>query len=511
MSEKRIKVHLLDYGAGNVKSVKNAIERAGYEVEEIKSSKDLTTPGLVCLSFALICRIFVISLSVSIRTFFEPYDTTATLPPFDRVPQSLQGLFSWDAQHFLRISRSSRDFKTSVFSRENGTGGYKEFEQLHAFFPLYPVLISLVADVFVGPLSYVFVDRESMLAFSAILINNLSTIVAACLLYFLGRRVLLYDGPQIDGYKDRVAFIASLLFCISPCGIFFSAAYSEGLYAALSFAGMLCAEYAASEISISISILKLVIASFFFIMAAAVRSNGILLSGYLLYVSFQVVSMRKTLSKIWVLVFFCITFFLCIMVAFPYITFQYYGYSLFCSKDTLLDSLNPSNLTISMLHPPQWCNKLFPSIYSHVQSTYWNIGLMKYWQTKHIGMFVLAMPILGLSVDAVIHHPFNFNQLITLVLSSLSLQPNRNLIKNIDKELPYVLHLVFLSFFAIFFMHIQVSTRLLASSCPLLYWHAARIFLNASINSWKRIILLFFFCGYSIIGTILFSLHFNWT
>jgi imidazole glycerol-phosphate synthase len=47
MSEKRIKVHLLDYGAGNVRSVKNAIEHAGYEVEEIKSSKDLTTPGLV--------------------------------------------------------------------------------------------------------------------------------------------------------------------------------------------------------------------------------------------------------------------------------------------------------------------------------------------------------------------------------------------------------------------------------------------------------------------------------
>lgn len=44
---KRFKVHLLDYGAGNVRSVRNAIERAGFEVEDVNSASDLTTPGLV--------------------------------------------------------------------------------------------------------------------------------------------------------------------------------------------------------------------------------------------------------------------------------------------------------------------------------------------------------------------------------------------------------------------------------------------------------------------------------
>jgi glutamine amidotransferase/cyclase len=44
---KRFKVHLLDYGAGNVRSVRNAIERAGFEVEDVQTASDLTTPGLV--------------------------------------------------------------------------------------------------------------------------------------------------------------------------------------------------------------------------------------------------------------------------------------------------------------------------------------------------------------------------------------------------------------------------------------------------------------------------------
>lgn len=35
------KVHLLDYVAGNIRSLVNAIERVGYEVEWVKSPADI--------------------------------------------------------------------------------------------------------------------------------------------------------------------------------------------------------------------------------------------------------------------------------------------------------------------------------------------------------------------------------------------------------------------------------------------------------------------------------------
>jgi glutamine amidotransferase/cyclase len=43
------KVHLLDYVAGNIRSLVNAIEKCGYEVEWIQSPEDVKNAE-VCLS-----------------------------------------------------------------------------------------------------------------------------------------------------------------------------------------------------------------------------------------------------------------------------------------------------------------------------------------------------------------------------------------------------------------------------------------------------------------------------
>jgi len=478
---------------------------------------------LLILFLGSTARILSISWSLLLCSVFEPYDSAASLPPFERVPRALRGLLSWDGQHFLRIARSSSGVENesyggeirNIFSFESGHGGYADFEQLHAFFPLYPMLISIIAHGLAGPLRSVFIDKESVLAFSAVLINNLSTVISACLLYLLGRRVLSIDG-KVDDYKERVAYTSALLFCISPCGIFFSAAYSEGLFSALSFAGMLMAEYASDDTRFAVSLLKLAVASCLFMTASAVRSNGILLIGYIVYCALRI--SHRNSSRVYATILASLTLILCIGVAIPYAAFQFFGYSLFCSLRSHLDQAPPSPFLSSSLtsNNPQWCNNKspfflnqIPSLYAHVQSTYWNVGFMNYWQTKHLGMFLLALPSLILSFNAVISHSFNANQLLAFARSSLLLHPNKQ--AKIDKELPYVLHLLFLSTFAIFFMHIQVTTRLLSSSCPQLYWHAAHVFLSASGSSWKRTALLSFFCGYSIIGTTLFSLHFNWT
>jgi imidazoleglycerol phosphate synthase glutamine amidotransferase subunit HisH len=43
------KVHLLDYVAGNIRSLVNAIEKCGYEVEWIRSPEDVKTADVSVL------------------------------------------------------------------------------------------------------------------------------------------------------------------------------------------------------------------------------------------------------------------------------------------------------------------------------------------------------------------------------------------------------------------------------------------------------------------------------
>ena len=56
------KVHLLDYVAGNIRSLVNAIEKCGYEVEWIQSPEDVKNAE-VCLS--LLCYRPFILLALS--------------------------------------------------------------------------------------------------------------------------------------------------------------------------------------------------------------------------------------------------------------------------------------------------------------------------------------------------------------------------------------------------------------------------------------------------------------
>lgn len=62
------KVHLLDYVAGNIRSLVNAIEKCGYEVEWIKSPDDVQNAEVrgdihLCLAgCAVICRVLVWSI-----------------------------------------------------------------------------------------------------------------------------------------------------------------------------------------------------------------------------------------------------------------------------------------------------------------------------------------------------------------------------------------------------------------------------------------------------------------
>ena len=124
----------------------------------------------------------------------------------------LDGFTKWDAAYFLHIADQ----------------GYTH-QHMFAFFPLFPALVHIIAYTVLFPLQYVMHIR-SVLVLSAVLINFCAFPMCAYVLFQLGCFVLA---------DMQMAYRAALFFCINPAGVFMSAAYTEILFSALSFAGEL--------------------------------------------------------------------------------------------------------------------------------------------------------------------------------------------------------------------------------------------------------------------------------
>ncbi len=108
----------------------------------------------------------------------------------------------WDAQHYLAIA----------------TQGYHDKD--FAFFPLYPALIHVLGGA-IG---------DHLIA--ALIISNLAFLVALAYLYAL---------TKLEFGEDNAAFHAVFYIAVFPTAIFFSAAYTESLFLALTVA---CVYYA---------------------------------------------------------------------------------------------------------------------------------------------------------------------------------------------------------------------------------------------------------------------------
>jgi Mannosyltransferase (PIG-V) len=138
-------------------------------------------------------------------------------------------------------------------------------------------------------------------------------------------------------------------------------------------------------------------------------------------------------------------------------------------------------------------------MYSAIQRQYWNVGLFRYYQVKQIPNFLLAAPvilisgitvflcILGIMEDSVrkVLSP-------STVRNVLSLRSDRNVLSTNSKEPSssweyvmriwraccccvccalsgHVVHLTAVTALGLLIAHVQISTRLLCSSCPIVY------------------------------------------
>ena len=141
--------------------------------------------------------------------------------------------------------------------------------------------------------------------------------------------------------------------------------------------------------------------------------------------------------------------------------------------------------TSPVMNVPDWCtNSIIPSIYSHVQSKYWNVGFLRYWTVSNIPNFILALPALL--------HVFAFCGFYLSNLPAIAPHILPHIWKKNDDVssppqldspflsptlLPHVIHALVLTVILTFNAHVQVSLRLLPS-LPLTYWAAARLLVD---------------------------------
>ncbi|CAH0399485.1 unnamed protein product [Chilo suppressalis] len=529
------------------------------------------SPRQKILWFAFNTRIAVIVLQAiannllpdhNANVFISPEDPTLRRTYGDVIIEKLFGGFKrWDAQYFIHIAQY----------------GYT-YENCLAFFPLFPMLVRYCAYglcSLVGSL----INFHSSLLISATVLNLLIFVKSADILHRLSLRIF---RSECKAYK------AAVLYCVNPASIFFSAPYSEALFAWMTFYTLLkCTDNETLRFA-NIDITSGLPAGF----TMMTRSNGSINLGFILYTSFknviertipEIVYKYKTLKHRLMLPFLllplltsCVALFLSIVIALlPFLLVQVYNYFKYCipNDHNLPEFLYNSEYVLPGSAESPWCNYSLPLSYSYIQSHYWDVGFLKYYQLKQIPNFTLAAPILFI----ILNNCFSYIRSNLQLCARLGIRSHiysyghrmsykpKQICKGFGANDPilfvYIVHIMFLAIFCIVFVHIQVTTRLLASASPILYWmcsskinvgptpmtdqnsineHFRRIGIGKKIPShhlsivnlegvdnmysrWKTFIISrkmpdcqsqliqYYFLGYFFTGIILFSNFYPWT
>lgn len=223
----------------------------------------------------------------------------------------------------------------------------------------------------------------------------------------------------------------------------------------------------------------------------------------------------KSSKSSWSTLYLAITFplrvlFYLITCAIPLILYTVTAWEEFCDPPTKAS--------------PKWCDSTFVFPYDSVQSKYWNVGFLRYYQFKQIPNFLLASPTIALVIWSTITYLAQIYPHITSFLGafvqmkhskaqvSQFLKPNQpeKGHKRLDLFqqpclLPFALHSLFFAIFCLLFMHVQVATRFLFSSNPWPYWALFHLTDRRLLGSRTNLIITAWLAGYCLIGTALFA------
>jgi phosphatidylinositol glycan class V len=207
---------------------------------------------LAIIKMSLKSRSIVLLLQLVLNLLINDHKSDAFLNGFESelksesdlmIDQLFNGLNRWDSQYFMAIAYK----------------GYQK-ENFLAFFPLFPLMVRLLALLF-SSINLVFgtevVAYYCLLEISAAFLNLILFIMTSIVLYLL--------TVQLFGSKQMAEGVVHW-FCYNPSSIFFSAFYSESLFAFLTFSAI----YFTNK--------SLIIASILFGLSSGTRSNGMKLN-----------------------------------------------------------------------------------------------------------------------------------------------------------------------------------------------------------------------------------------
>ncbi|EDV29460.1 uncharacterized protein TRIADDRAFT_18645, partial [Trichoplax adhaerens] len=383
----------------------------------------------------------------------------------------LDGFQKWDAVHYTHIAAH----------------GYNH-PRLLAFQPLLPWLLRQFDLWAISPILGNLVHTYTRILLIGTTFNISAFAISAILLYKLSYKVL---------QNQILAIVSVTMYCINPASIFMSSLYTESLYACCSFGGMLCWQYPTNLTGYLLGTLA-------FTLAVAVRSNGMVLIGF---VGYTLLLYRLKTASSGRLFLFEIIYYACqtivlllpfaIAILSPFYMFQSYGMRKFCNSS-------------HQVEPLPWCNKDLSIPYWEVQRKYWNVGFLRYYQLKQIPNFILAAPMVTLCIFAIRKYLHCWNSLYASFLASSQLP----ITFGNPAMFVYIIHVLFLTIFGLTSMHVQVITRLIASSSPVIYWFTAYSIIQGIKHRSKdpsgRLAVIYFLT-YSIIGTVVHSNFYPWT
>lgn len=389
------------------------------------------------------------------------YDTSTSLLLFQNDPASLQ---KWSHQQphknqslstISKLARWDAIYFASIAQR-----GYL-YEQEWAFGLGHTKHLGVMSNIVQHLLHF----SDPPILVVGVALSHTYHLLSVVALYFYSKTLFSPDRAS----TSSVPFVAAATHIISPAGLFLSAPYAESLTSFLTFSG--CYLYSQGAIShlnghFSSGNVLTVLAGALFGVATSVRSNA-LFNGLL----FLCDSLRlyryglKNLSDRGLLARQLSLNCGGVCIALGFILPQCLGYLTYCTGG-------------SQQRP--WCEKSIPSIYSWVQSYYWNVGFLRYWTISNIPLFLLAAPTLAVLFisgwDVVKGH--------ILVEEGLQKGTHKQSLETRQRVLRLsALPQLVLAFMTLTNAHIQIVTRLASGASCWYQWLSVRLLRTADIAS----------------------------
>lgn len=458
----------------------------------------------------------------------------------------LGGFTKWDSAYFLGIARN---------------GAYKQEKEL-VFYPLYPILLRILYNLLSGYDAFdhsVVTGPSYLLVVVGLVLNFIASYFASCSLEEILNDLTTNCHGDLENDSNLIVATALTLFHFNPATIFFTTTYTESVYCGLSWFSILLFQRSSCYYFTNVSkngsrttwpllhIVWLLLTSSATFLASATRSNAIFQLAFVPNILHDIkwnrsyeISETMFRRRISVIIELISVIVIVTSIVLPHIIWNDYSHNLSNEISGNCEGLACNNANIDRACNINTKHRYFPfdSVYSRLQRDYWNVGFLRQYKWAQMPNFMLAVPVVTLSLHTLCASALTFirndnmnisKDVIGDPRSSNYLMVFTSFVKQFvitfrsgpsGRSVAHKCHFVHFSvllFVCIFIAHVQVSTRVLFSSCPILYLGIAKLLRYCSgrsdrfYNDLVARLIYGYFGVYFVLGSLLHTNFYPWT